>query len=149
MTERQELRQTFELVAATYHTARPRYPVALFDELERSAGLDAPADLLEIGCATGIATEPMARRGHRITCVELGSVLAAQARTNLNGHSDVSVLCAPFESWEPPVWGAFDLVYAATAWHWLDPATKYQRAHRHLRRRGRVGVLVGDARRAG
>jgi hypothetical protein len=24
-------------------------------------------------------------------------------------------------------------VYAATAWHWLDPATKYHRAHRHLR----------------
>jgi len=133
VTERPELRQTFESVAATYHTSRPRYPAALFDELERSAGLSAPADILEIGCATGIATEPMARRGHRITCVELGSALAAEARANLDGYPEVSAVCASFESWEPSAWGAFDLVHAATAWHWLDPATRYRRAHRHLR----------------
>jgi SAM-dependent methyltransferase len=133
MSGRHELRQTFESVAATYNTARPRYPTELFDELERSAGLNVPADVLEIGCATGIATEPMARRGHRITCVELGSTLAAQARSNLDSYPEVSVVCRSFEDWEPPAWGAFDLVYAATAWHWLDPVMKYRRAHRHVR----------------
>jgi SAM-dependent methyltransferase len=136
VTGREELRQTFESAAATYHAARPRYPAVLFDDFERFAGLRGPADLLEIGCATGIATEPMARRGHRITCVELGPTLAAQARANLAAYPDVTVVCASFDTWTPPAWGAFDLVYAATAWHWLDPATRYQRAHRHLRRGG-------------
>lgn len=127
------MRRTFESAAATYHAARPRYPTALFDDVEEAAGLRGPAELLEIGCATGIATEPMARRGHRITCVELGSALGAQARANLAAYPDVTVVSASFDTWTPPTWGAYDLVYAATAWHWLDPATKYQCAHRHLR----------------
>jgi hypothetical protein len=35
----------------------------------------------------------------------------------------VEIHVAPFESWngEPE---SFDLVYAATAWHWLDPAVR-------------------------
>jgi SAM-dependent methyltransferase len=130
------LRETFESAAATYHRVRPRYPEALFDVLEHATGLTAPADLLEIGCGTGIATESMARRGHRITCVELGPKLAARARANLGAHPDVTVVRASFDTWTPPAWGAFDVVYAATAWHWLDPATRYQRAHRHLRQGG-------------
>ncbi len=62
--------------------------------------------------------------------------MAAAARVNLAGHPDVAVVCASFDTWTPPGWGAFDLVYAATAWHWLDPQTKYRRAHRHLRAGG-------------
>jgi SAM-dependent methyltransferase len=120
-------------VAGRYHAARARYPAALFDALEQTTGLAAPAEVLEIGCATGVATEPMARRGHRITCVELGAALASQARVNLASDDDVIVVHASFDAWDPPTWGSFDLVCAATAWHWLDPATRYQRAHRHLR----------------
>ena len=41
--------------------------------------------LLEIGCATGKATLPLARRRFRVTCVEPGAQLAAAARRNLSG----------------------------------------------------------------
>ena len=34
--------------------------------------------------------------------------------------------------------GTFDLVYAATAWHWLDPAVRFHRAHRLLRSGGHL-----------
>jgi 16S rRNA A1518/A1519 N6-dimethyltransferase RsmA/KsgA/DIM1 with predicted DNA glycosylase/AP lyase activity len=39
--------------------------------------------LLEIGCGTGKATAPLARRGFPVTCVELGAQLAAVARREL------------------------------------------------------------------
>src|SRR5262245_49635885 len=78
--DREWLRQTFNRAADSYHRARPDYPGGLFDDLITVTGL-APGDcLLEIGCATGKATVPLARLGFRITCVELGPDLAAVAR---------------------------------------------------------------------
>ena len=72
-------RHTFDGVADLYERARPGYPEAVFDDLATLARLPAPARILEIGCGTGQATLPLARRGHAITCVELGASLAARA----------------------------------------------------------------------
>ena len=125
--DRDQLRTTFNSAASLYHQARPEYPAELFDELVRLAQLRPGDRLLEVGCATGKATIPLARRGFRITCVELGADLAAEARRNLGGFPQVTIVNEPFETWEPPQAG-FGLVYAATAWHWLDPAVRYRKA---------------------
>jgi protein-L-isoaspartate O-methyltransferase len=53
-----------------------------------------------VGCATGTATLPLARRGYRITCVEPGHALAATARENLAGF-DVDVVETRVEDWTP------------------------------------------------
>jgi hypothetical protein len=45
---------------------------------------------------------------------------------------------AAFETWRPPGVAAFDLVFAATAWHWIDPAVKYRRAWDLLRPGGHL-----------
>ena len=125
--DREQLRTTFNSAASRYHQARPEYPAGLFDELVRLAQLQPGDRLLEVGSATGKATSPLARRGFRITCVELGADLAAEARRNLGGFPQVTIVNEPFETWEPPQAG-FGLVYAATAWHWLDPAVRYRKA---------------------
>jgi protein-L-isoaspartate O-methyltransferase len=110
--ERERLRGTFDQAAEIYHRARPDYPEALFDDLVVLAGL-APGDrLLEVGCATGKATLPLARRGFSITCVELGAELAAVARRNLAGFG-VEVVERRFEDWRPGE--PASLVFAATA----------------------------------
>jgi len=83
--QRERLRQTFDRAAVLYDRVRPDYPEALFDDLITVAGLTPGDRLLEVGCATGKATRPLARRGFRITCVELGAELAAAARRNLAG----------------------------------------------------------------
>lgn len=133
--DRETLRQTFDQAAGLYDRARPAYPDALTDDLVALAGL-APGDrLLEIGCATGKATLPLARRGFRISCVELGASLAAVARRNLAGY-DVEVVHGQFEDWDRE--DSFALVYAATAWHWIDPAVRYQRAWQALRADGHL-----------
>ncbi len=139
-SDRNRLRQTFDSAASLYQQARPDYPEALFDELVRLAGLHSGDRLLEIGCATGKATAPMARRGFQITCVEIGSELAAAARQNLAGFGPVEVIEAAFETWQPSPGVAFDLVYAATAWHWIDPVVRYQRAWDLLRPGGHLAL---------
>jgi len=133
--DRERLRQTFDQAAGRYDRVRPDYPEALFDDLVALAGLTPGDHLIEVGCATGKATRPLARRGFRITCVELGPELAAVARRNLAGFG-VVVVQIPFEEWQPPEPAV--LVYAATAWHWIDPAVRYQRAWRALRPGGHL-----------
>jgi SAM-dependent methyltransferase len=138
MTDRDALKTTFDSAAQLYQEARPEYPSELYDDLVRLADLRPGDRLVEIGCATGKATVPLARRGFRITCVEIGPELAAEAGRNLAGFRDVEVIQAAFETWRPPDDAIFDLVFAATAWHWIDPAVKYQRAWELLRPAGHL-----------
>jgi SAM-dependent methyltransferase len=135
--QRERLRQTFDQAAESYQRSRPDYPAELLDDLVRSAAL-APGDrLLEVGCATGKATIPLARRGFRVTCIELGASLAAAARRNLQGLG-AEVIEGRFEDWRPGPDDRFALVFAATAWHWVDPAVRYQRAWAALRPGGHL-----------
>lgn len=130
--KRELLGQTFDRVAELYQRARPEYPDELFDDLVSQAELAQGDRLLEIGSATGKATLPLAKRGFRITCLEPGPRLASEARANLRDF-DVEVLQARFEDWHPPEGESFDLVFAATAWHWIDPSVRYVRAWESLR----------------
>jgi SAM-dependent methyltransferase len=138
MTDRDQLKITFDSAAGRYQQARPEYPDELYDELMRLADLQPGDRLLEIGCATGKATIPLARKGFRITCVEIGPKLAAEGRRNLAAFGNVEVIHAAFETWRSPDAAAFDLVFAATAWHWIDPAVKYRRAWELLRPDGHL-----------
>ena len=138
--DRLGLRATFDSAAHLYQQARPDYPEELYHDLVRLAGLRPRDRLLEIGCATGKATIPLARRGFRITCVEIGAGLAAAARQNLAGFPDVQVVEGAFETCPDRHEAGFDLVFAATAWHWVDPAVRYRRAWEVLRPGGHLAV---------
>jgi SAM-dependent methyltransferase len=133
---RELLRSTFETAADLYDVARPEYPPELFDDLVALAGLQSGARLLEVGCGTGKATRPLLERGFSIVCVELGAQLAERARGNLAGLP-VEIDVALFEQWDGTP-GSFDLVYSATAWHWIDPAVRYRKAHALLRPGGHL-----------
>ena len=134
---------TFDRAADLYQRARPDYPDALFDHLVAFAGLAPGSHLLEVGCATGKATLPLARRGLRITCVELGPHLVAAARRNLAGLG-VEVVEERFEDWRPAAGTRFDLVFAATAWNWVDPAVRYARAWAALWSGGHLAFWNAD-----
>lgn len=133
------LRHTFDAAALTYQSARPDYPDELFSDLLRATGLNTGDTLLEVGCATGKATLPLARLGFRITCVELGAQLSAIARRNLAPFPHVSVETSSFEDWDPRL-RRFDLLTAANSWHWVDPGSRYQKAHDVLRPDGHLAI---------
>jgi len=137
-SDQERLKTTFDSAADRYQQARPEYPAQLYDTLIDMAGLDAGDRLVEVGCATGKATLPLARRGFQIMCIEIGPRLAAAARHNLASLPHVTVINSAFETWHPPVGERFDLVFAATAWHWIDPTLRYQRAWQLLRPGGHL-----------
>ena len=139
--DRDRLKKTFDTNAPLYDAIRPRYPERLFDDVAALAGLGPEASVLEIGCGTGQATYALARRGFRIVCVELGASLAAVARKNLAAFPEVNVVMAPFEHWEPDG-SSFDLVLAATSWHWLDPRVRYAKAAEILKAEGALAIIT-------
>lgn len=141
---REELRETFAGMAEVYHDARPRYPEALLDDLVALAGLERHSDVLEVGAGTGIATAALAERGLVVVAVERSAELARVARSNVAAHPDVTVLTGPFET--TPARGAFDAVVAFSAFHWIDPETRYDRVAMLLREGGMLAVA--DARMA-
>jgi SAM-dependent methyltransferase len=136
--ERERLAVTFDLAADLYQRARPEYPSELYDRLLQITQLSPGARLLEVGCATGKATLPLARRGYHITCIEPGGALAAAARENLAGF-DVDVVEARFEDWTP-TGEPYVMVFAATAWHWVDPDVRYRKAADVLEPRGYLAM---------
>lgn len=137
--DRERLRATFDAAAARYQQARPDYPAELFGELVRLAGLSPGDRLLEVGCATGKATLPLARAGLRIVCLEIGPNLVIEARRELSAYPAVEVVRQAFEDWHPTAGGSgYDLVFAATSWHWIDPSVRYRRAWQALRPGGHL-----------
>ena len=142
--DRDRLKATFDSVADRYQQARPAYPDELYAELLSATGLRSGDRALEVGCATGKATVPLAELGLAITCLEPGSRLARAARSNLARYPRVQVVQDAFEDWQPSGPERFDLVFAATAWHWIDPAVGYQLAWRLLRPGGYLAIWRTD-----
>ncbi len=135
---RDQLRETFDRVAQQYDRSRPSYPDEVFDSVIQISGITADSHLLDIGCGTGHATQVFAARGFRIDAVELGENMAAVARRRLAPYPRVAIQVADFDQWTAPP--RYDLVYSATAYHWLDPATREQRITSILRRPGWLAV---------
>src|SRR4051812_7132932 len=125
--ERKRRRASFDEHAALYDSVRPSYPDDVLDDVAELGELAAGARIVEIGCGTGQATVPLARRGYRITCVELGADLAAIARRNLAAFPGVEVVNANFETWEAPA-HAFDAAVSFSAFDWLDPEIGYRKS---------------------
>ena len=138
--ERNRLRTTFDEAASLYDEVRPGYPGDLFDDVVSLSGIPAGGRILEIGCGTGQATVPFARRGYHILCIELGENMAAVARRNLKGYPQAEVRTGAFEESSLQE-RAFDLAISATAFHWLDPAVAYPKAAGMLRDGGSLALF--------
>jgi len=138
--ERDRLRTTFDEAASLYDEVRPGYPEDLFDDIVSLSRIPAGGRILEIGCGTGQATVPFARRGYRILCIELGENMAVVARCNLERYPQAEVRTGSFEETSLQE-GAFDLAISATAFHWLDPAVAYPKVAETLRDGGSLALF--------
>ena len=120
-----------------YNAIRPGYPPALFDEL--FAALPHDPLILEVGPGTGQATRDLLARGARVHAVELGPALAATLRRELPSER-LEIEVGDFEQ-VPVAEAAYDAVFSASAYHWIDRSLQVDRPAALLKPGGIVAVV--------
>lgn len=113
-----DLRLTFNEDAPNYDRLRPTYTDELFDDAIRFSSLGRNKKALEIGIGTGQATLPFLKTGCEVTAIEIGDKLAQFSREKFTEYKSFVVINQDFESVQLDE-NAYDLVYSASAFHWI------------------------------
>lgn len=123
---------SFNAAAETYDKMRPGYVPELYREILRYRPITAQSRVLEVGIGTGQATRPILETGCILTAVEPGDKLVRTAGEKFRAYPNFSVENTTFEALSLPE-GSFDLIFAATAFHWIPPEVGYPKVLRLLK----------------
>ena len=126
MEQLQSLRWTFDTVADAYEAVRPGYPEEVFSSILDYCALTENSRALEIGIGAGAATGPFLRTGCTLTAVEYGKRFCALCREKFRSWPGFDIIHDAFETAALPE-NSFDLVYSASAFHWVSEKTGYQK----------------------
>jgi len=127
----------FDNIVAQYDVIRWDYPDALYDDIVHFTTTGKTA--VEIGAGTGKATAPFLRHGFDVTAVELGENMCMFLDHKFNGNDNLHIIHNTFEDAVLPE-KQYDLVYAASSFHWVDAAVGVPKAF-HLLKPGGVFAL--------
>lgn len=123
--------KAFGADVAGYAAGRLDYPDALFETLAERCSLAPGARVLEIGPGTGQASRRLLDTGiAELVAIEPDPALTAHLRAW--DHPRLDVQCLAFGA-EVPGDGTFDLIVAATSFHWLESAPALAEVRRLLR----------------
>ncbi len=127
-----EFERTFDNAAREYDAVRPEYPEALYQDIFRYQPVHQESRVLEIGMGTGKATGPVLKTGCHFLGLEPGENLGALAKKRLGGYGNFCLRQARLQDFQCPA-ESFDLIYAATAFHWIPQDYGYQRVYQLLK----------------
>jgi SAM-dependent methyltransferase len=143
----------FGKAAEDYGRHRQGFPDVFFDRLAGLGLTFSSKRILDVGTGTGLFARELASRGGIVTGIDQSADLLAEAeRANLGQLSGVTYLHGVAENTGLAP-SSFDIITAATCWHWFDRPQAASEAVRLLRTdgcllichldwwRGRSGVI--------
>lgn len=133
------LKNTFSRVITDYEAARPTYPVRLKERIELYSGIQPGAVLLEVGAGTGQATGLFLGGGYSLDLLEVSGEQAQFLRDKYRGYPEITVKQGYFEEYETE--RQYDLIYSATAFHWVRSDIGYPKAWNMLKQGGTLAVF--------
>lgn len=133
-----DLATTFDSDAKSYDKFRPGYPDSIRDRILLQTALSQGARILEIGSGTGQATGFFQELNPNQTCIDPGRNLLSRCEQNF---PDYEYQCCRFEEYlgDPKT---FDLIYAATSFHWIRRDFRYAHSASLLKPQGHLAVLT-------
>lgn len=129
------LETTFNTVPAEYDRWRPAYVGELYEDIFGYKQIGEASNVLEIGIGTGQATRPVLEKGCSFTAVELGDKLAEYTKQKFSGYPKFNMINSAFQDYAFPS-DSFDLVFSASAFHWIPEETGYPKVFRILKSGG-------------
>lgn len=126
---------TFDTVADTYAKLRPGYVDALYQDVFAYCPLDASSRAVEVGIGGGQATEPILKTGCGVTAVEPGEHFCALCKEKFAAYPGIDVITGRFEDVAFPEYSC-DLVYSASAFHWVPEDIGYRKVYAMLKSGG-------------
>jgi ubiquinone/menaquinone biosynthesis C-methylase UbiE len=129
------LEWTFNTEAEKYEKMRPGYVSELYEDIFKYISIDETSKVVEVGIGGGQATLPILKPGCKLTAVEYGANLAELCRKKFKEFSDFSVITSKFEDFEFDD-NTYDLVYSASAFHWVPEEIGYTKVFKMLKHGG-------------
>lgn len=130
-----DFEKTFNDAANDYDRSRPTYVKELYDDIFEYKSIDSDSHVLEIGMGTGKATRPILKTGCHFIGIEPGEQLADLAKERFQEFSNFTLCDRTLQEFESPN-EVFDLIYAATAFHWIPEEYGYKRVYELLKSGG-------------
>ena len=134
-----EKRTHFDEIVLNYDKIRPEYPCKLFAYVIDFAG-SGKKKALEIGAGTGKATAHFLEAGYDVTAVEIGANMAEFLKGRFGKCDKFKVINNSFEN-APLNEDSYDLIYAASAFHWVDAVIGVPKAWQLLKNSGTFALF--------
>lgn len=129
----------FKYVVADYDYARPLYPTELYDTIQSFSGINKASHILEVGAGTGQASELFIANNHPLDLLEVSDEQVIFLENKYSENKKVRVFKDYFEDFQPDA--TYDLIYSATAFHWIKCENGYPKAWNMLREGGTMAVF--------
>lgn len=130
----------FDEIADKYDRIRWGCPDELFADIIQYSGQGKGKKALEIGAGTGKATTPFLDSGYVVTAVEMSRNMSDFLLHRFKEYRNFSVITSAFEDVSLDDEN-YDLIYAASSFHWVDAETGCPKVYRLLKKGGVFALL--------
>lgn len=127
--------KTFDNAAVSYDKSRPFYMKELYEDLFAYKHIGAESKVLEVGVGTGKATRPFLENGCKLVGIEPGENLARLAVDRFAESDNFSMCIQTLQDYVCES-ESFDMIYSATAFHWIPEEYGYKRVYELLKSGG-------------
>lgn len=128
----EDFEKTFDNAAVDYDTSRPAYLNEIYEDIFACKPLTPHSRVLEIGLGTGKAARPFLDTHCRFVGIEPGRDLAALAKQKFRKYANFSLHIQTLQDYVCED-SSFDLIYAATVFHWIPEEYGYKRVYNLLK----------------
>lgn len=135
MDNRDRLGGTFDTAVPLYDKMRPGYPDDIYNAIFDYVYIDAGSRVVEVGSGSGQATLPVLKTGCCLTAVEYGENFTYLLRDKFKDYEKFDVVTAKFEDARLEA-DSYDLVFSATAFHWVPEELGYPKVYSILKEGG-------------
>lgn len=130
-----DFERTFDNNAENYDHIRPDYKREIYDDIFSYKPINVYSTVLEVGMGTGKATQAFLDSSCNLIGIEPGENLIRIAIERYRNYANFAAVCSTLQDFDYPT-EAFDLIYAATAFHWIPEEYGYKRVFQLLKSGG-------------